>query len=86
MDGSAGARPDCNAHPMNYDEAVALCASYGYRLCTLEELFQDEITTQTGCEYSNGYNWVSDECDPYATGTLHVDGLEVTCFDFQVDQ
>ena len=63
MDGTKGVRPDCDAYPRNYAQAVALCASYGYRLCTLQELLYDELTTDTGCDFSVAYNWVSDECD-----------------------
>merc|ERR1719242_237493 len=32
-DGLSGYRPDCDAHPATYHEAVAVCSEYGYRLC-----------------------------------------------------
>ena len=62
QDGSGGVRPDCNAHAVTYDEAVQLCESNGYRLCTIKELLYDEITNGQGCSYDNAYNWASDEC------------------------
>ena len=63
IDGSGGARPDCNAHPKTYDEAVALCQQHGYRLCTLQEMLYDELTKGLGCSYDNAYHWVSDTCN-----------------------
>ena len=63
MDGSGGARPDCDAHPKTYEEAVAICTQYGYRLCTLQEMLYDELTEGLGCQYDDSYNWVSDSCD-----------------------
>ena len=63
-DGSGGARPDCTAYPVTYDEAVQICAENGYRLCTLQELLWDQITRDraTGCSFDGSYNWVSDSC------------------------
>ena len=68
IDGSGGARPDCNAHPKTYEEALAVCDNYGYRLCNLQELLDDELTQGKGCQYDGSYHWVSDSCDP-TTGT-----------------
>lgn len=68
LDGTDGVRPDCNAHPVTYDEAVELCESYGYRLCTLQELFYDQISLGGGCQYDFAFNWVSDTCT--TTGNL----------------
>lgn len=59
--GSVGARPDCDAHPATYAEAVEVCSDSGYRLCTLDEMLS-EVTLRTGCGYDVAYNWVSDEC------------------------
>merc|ERR1712173_287026 len=61
-------RPDCNAHPATYQEAVDLCAQNGYRLCTEHEMLFGKsngkgITEGTGCWYDAAYQWVSDECD-----------------------
>ena len=71
MDGSFGVRPDCNAHPVTYHEAVHLCKSHGYRLCTLQELLCDEISLNGSCGYDYKYNWVSDVCTGSA-GTLQI--------------
>ena len=62
QDGSAAVRPDCDAHPITYDEALLLCILQGYRLCTLQELMYENIANNEGCSYDNAYNWVSDEC------------------------
>jgi len=67
-DGTKGYRPDCNAHPATYQEAVDLCAQNGYRLCTEHEMLFGKsngkgITEGTGCWYDAAYQWVSDECD-----------------------
>ena len=64
LDGSGGARPNCTAHPKTYEEAVGICDHYGYRLCTLQEMFYDELTRNQGCDYDGSYTWVSDSCDP----------------------
>ena len=56
-----GYRPDCDAHGATYDDANALCSSYGLRLCTLNEMLSG-ITQGKGCNYDNAYNWVSDTC------------------------
>ena len=61
QDGSDGARPDCNASGVTYDEAKAVCENYGYRLCTFQELWI-RITDGKGCGFDSAYNWVSDEC------------------------
>lgn len=63
LDGSYGVRPDCNAHPVTYHQALALCESHGYRLCTLQELLHDEVSKYAGCNYNRAFNWVSDECN-----------------------
>jgi hypothetical protein len=60
-DGSTGYRPDCNAHPATYQEAVDLCTANGHRLCTLQEMLSGK-TKGKGCWYDAAYNWVSDEC------------------------
>ena len=64
LNGTDGARPDCNAYPVTYDEALQICEDNGYRLCTLQELLWDEITRDrtTGCSFDASYNWVSDSC------------------------
>jgi len=61
-DGTTGYRPDCNAHPATYDDAVAVCSAAGYRLCTLDEMMSG-ITQFKGCMYDGIYQWVSDSCD-----------------------
>jgi len=73
MDGTTGYRPDCNAHPATYQEAVDLCSSTvkngeRLRLCTLQEMLYGKsngrgITEGKGCWYDAAYQWVSDECD-----------------------
>lgn len=60
-DGSNGYRPDCGIHPATYQDAVDLCTSNGYRLCTLQETISG-ITKGSGCNYDAAYQWVSDEC------------------------
>merc|ERR1719295_2266972 len=60
-DGTKGYRPNCNAHPATYDDAVAVCNAAGYRLCTLDEMMSG-ITEGTGCGYDRAYQWVSDVC------------------------
>jgi len=72
-DGTTGYRPDCNAHPATYQEAVDLCSSTvkngeSLRLCTQQEMLYGKsngkgITEGTGCWYDAAYQWVSDECD-----------------------
>ena len=62
QDGRAAVRPDCEAHPVTYDEALLFCASYGHRLCTLQELMHENIANDAGCGFDTAYNWVSDEC------------------------
>jgi len=71
LDGSAGYRPDCNAYPRTYEEAVQVCDSYGYRLCTEDELTNgfskyhnnnDGITHGEGCSFDYALNWASDCC------------------------
>ena len=61
-DGTKGYRPNCNAHPATYDDAVAVCSDAGYRLCTLTEMMTG-ITRGKGCWYDAAYQWVSDSCD-----------------------
>ena len=61
-DGTKGYRPNCNAHPATYDDAVAVCSDAGYRLCTLAEMMSG-ITEGKGCWYDGAYQWVSDSCD-----------------------
>merc|ERR1712130_877647 len=61
-DGSDGARPGCQ-YGKTYEEAVAICADNGYRLCTRTELEAD-LTKGMGCNFDGRHNWVSDECDP----------------------
>lgn len=65
MDGTTGARPDCNAHPATYQEAVELCSANGMRLCSLDEMMTG-VTEGTGCSYDAAYNWVADGCDDIA--------------------
>jgi len=60
-DGQTGYSPDCNAHPATYQDAVDVCTSRGYRLCTVQEIIL-ERTKGTGCSYDGAYTWVSDEC------------------------
>ena len=60
-DGTDGERPDCDAYPKTYDEAVQICTDNGYRLCTKQEL-ESGITVGEGCNFDYRYNWASDEC------------------------
>jgi len=60
-DGTKGYRPNCNAHPATYEDAVAVCSASGYRLCTLDEMMSG-ITGGKGCWYDAAYQWVSDSC------------------------
>ena len=60
-DGTKGYRPNCNAHPATYADAVAVCSDAGYRLCTLDEMMSG-ITEGTGCWYDTAYQWVTDSC------------------------
>jgi len=76
LDGSGGARPDCNAHPQTYDEAVAICESNGYRLCTLNELLDQTLTSGEGCSYDGAYNWVLDACEDDSMAPMMVDHRE----------
>jgi len=62
QDGNSGYRPDCNSHPATYEDAVQLCSSRGYRLCTVEEMVDERRTAGTGCSYDSAYQWTSDEC------------------------
>jgi len=62
QDGTSGYRPDCDAHPATYQEAVDLCEENGYRLCTVAES-ESGITVGTGCMYNRIYQWTSDSCD-----------------------
>jgi len=70
-DGSDGVRKFGDDHDecyqaKTYDEAEAICAENGYRLCSLEEMLG--LTTRwKGCWHDSRYNWVSTECT-YATG------------------
>jgi len=70
-DGSDGVRKFGDNHnechqAKTYDEAEAICAENGYRLCSLEEMLG--LTTRwKGCWHGSRYNWVSTECT-YATG------------------
>lgn len=61
IDGNTGYSPDCNAHPETYLDAVDVCTSRGYRLCTLNEMMMKR-TKGTGCSYDGVYACVSDEC------------------------
>jgi len=61
MDGSSGHRPNCKAHPATYDEAEAICAAAGSRLCSAQELLSG-LTAKKGCWYDAAYQWTSDEC------------------------
>jgi len=63
LDGSAGARPDCDFFGKTYAEAVAFCDSHSYRLCTADELSAG-MTSTLGCGFDLGYNWASTACDP----------------------
>lgn len=62
LDGTVtGHRPNCNAGPATYQEAVSVCSGSGYRLCTLQEMLLLKTKGQ-GCQYDSAYNWVSDSC------------------------
>merc|ERR1719361_2882768 len=61
MDGTVGYRPDCDAEPATYEEAVTLCEDNGYRLCTMAEL-ETNLLAKVGCGYGTMHNWVSDVC------------------------
>jgi len=69
QDGSTGYRPDCNAHPATYQEAVTVCTSRGYRLCTAAEILNHK-TSGKGCWYNAAYEWTSDECDISANAAI----------------
>ena len=56
-----GYRPNCNAGPATYQEALSVCSGYGYRLCTVQEMLIGKTQGQ-GCHYDSAYNWVSDPC------------------------
>lgn len=83
LDGSDGVRPDCSAYPRTYDEAVQVCESHGYRLCTKEEMIYGcgsydntcrGLTHGKGCSFNYALNWVSDSCgssNPAPTGTWY---------------
>lgn len=62
QDGNSGYRPDCNSHPATYEDAVQVCSSRGYRLCTVEEMVDEQRTAGMGCNYDSAYQWSSDEC------------------------
>ena len=83
MDGTTGYRPDCDMHSVTYDEALLFCESYGYRLCTLQEMY-DRITDNMGCSYDLAYNWVSDPCEWEPTEGMYSDAMMNTyCLSLQ---
>lgn len=56
---STDANEDCQ-HALNHEEASAMCAAMGGRLCTAEELLGD-CTHNTGCGHNNDLIWSSTE-------------------------
>ncbi len=71
IDGNTGYSPDCNAHPATYQDAVDVCTSRGYRLCTLNEMMMKR-TKGTGCSYDGVYAWVSDECSEAVSASASI--------------
>ena len=67
---STGYSPDCSALAKNYNEAVAICASYGYRLCTYNEI-ADLVTKGTGCSFNCAYIWTSTQCSLQSTEIIN---------------
>ena len=49
--------PEC-VHSATYNEAQQICADFGGRLCTAEELLAD-CTRGSGCSHDNDYIWSS---------------------------
>ena len=67
---STGYSPDCTAFAKNYNEAVAICANYGYRLCTYNEI-ANLITINTGCSFNCAYTWTSSQCSLQSTEMIN---------------
>jgi len=81
VDGSTGIRPDCNAYPRTYGQAVQLCDDNGYRLCSKQELLQ-KIGSETGCSFDYAYLWSASECNTAApTAAPSVDPTAVPSVD-----
>lgn len=57
-----GATPDCNATASTHAEAEALCEANGMRLCTSEEMGNNE-TQDSGCNFNYVAVWTSTACD-----------------------
>merc|ERR1719203_215517 len=65
-------RPECDAHPINFTAAVALCEKYGVRICTMAEM-EMNVAVAAGCNYGGYHNWVSDECDGFIDRAVSID-------------
>ena len=48
-------------HAATYDQAVAMCAADGARLCTVEEM-EAGCTMGTGCDHDVDMIWTSEPC------------------------
>ena len=62
-------REECGVFGIsNHEEASAMCAEMGGRLCTAEELLGD-CTRDTGCGHNHDLIWSSTEAPPDAGNT-----------------
>lgn len=61
------------AEGATFEQAEAVCANRGdgYRLCTLEEAYDELEAKGTGCRYDAVYHWVSTTCDVEADDSAH---------------
>ena len=54
----------CGEHKMPFDEATAVCAEIGHRLCTKEELRDDRVCCGSGGDCDSEIVWTSTPENP----------------------
>ena len=69
IEGTEGYSPEC-LRPATYAQALEVCESRGYRLCTEDEVLVDRLGHNTGCSFNGLLIWTSTvcNCDNWACG------------------
>ena len=80
LDGSSGFTPSSCTEGATFDEAEALCDAEGARLCTKDEIINEALVQDTGCDFDCRAIWTSNSCptttttSPTVTPPLFADG------------
>ena len=69
LDGSSGFTPSSCTEGATFDEAEALCDAEGARLCTKDEIIEEALVQDTGCDFDCRSIWTSSSCPTTTTST-----------------